>query len=238
MACFPPTDDQGYATPAAMVLALGLAMAGAGMGARSVHLLALNRTELEHSRHEHALDGAHLLAAAAVIRSGGDAPFAWDMGSDVGWLRVVAEPEAAKLSFSRAAALDDETLAAFGAEAAVVRARLTAMAAAETPADPSDFSAAPLWRECAGRLASRFGAAEAYAYVEPREPGVSEDGPHWHVGEAWRIRVTSLSGWRDDRVVRFTGDARRPAATVTRRFYRGARDHIQCADRLKALAGA
>lgn len=239
MACFRLNHDEGYATPAAMVLALGLALLGAGVTARALQGLALSRTAFEQSRQIYALDGAQLQAAAAVVRSGGDAPFAWDLSTDVGWVRVLAEPEAGKLSLQAAARLDDAVLSTFGAaDPEHVRQRLAEAAASSRAADPSDFAADPTWRACAGRFASRFGAAEAYGWAEPREPGVGSDEPNWHVGETWRIRVTSLAGWRDDRVVRFTGDARRPAAIVVRRFYRGARDHIECSDKLKALEGA
>lgn len=232
----PRHDDVGYATPAALVLSLAFALVGAAMTARSVHLLRLTDAELARDVQEIALDGAHLAAAAAIIRSGGSEPFEWTDATSVGWVRIVAEPEAGKLSYGGAAALPDEVLAGFGVQPDALRAQLLEVDA-EAAADPGGLDAAPVWRECGGRLTSPFGAAQDYELQASRQPGVSPDGPNWHIGEVWRVRATSQAGWRDDRIVRFTGDARKPAATVVRVLGRGGQRGIECEDYLTAAAG-
>lgn len=227
-------DEAGYATPAALVFSLAFALVGAAMTARSVQLLRLTEAELTRDVQEIALDGAQLSAAAAIVRSGGSEPFEWTLSTSVGWVRVVAEPEAGKLDYATAAALPDAALGAFGVQADALRGRLGEAAALDAPIDPGSLDAAPVWKECGGRLTSPFGQAQTYAVQTPRLPGLSANGPNWHIGEAWRVRATSEGGWRDDRIVRFTGDAKKPTATVIRVLSRGGQRGIECEDYLAA----
>ncbi|HLZ77177.1 hypothetical protein [Phenylobacterium sp.] len=188
---------------------------------RSLDQLTLTKAELERSRQEYALDGAHLQAVAAIIRSGAPGPFAWSLSTDFGWMQITAEPEVDKLTLSAAAALPATTLAQFGVAApATLAAALARPDVASGATAVGDLDPAPLWRTCGPSLTSPLGQEAQFAYVSRQAP---QDGgtPAWHIGEAWRITATTDAGWRDDRIVRFTGDARHPAAVVTRRLSRG-----------------
>src|SRR5579859_6776126 len=190
----PESSEAGFATPAALVFCLALTLLGSALVLRSLDQLTLTKAELERSRQEYALDGAHLQAVAAIIRSGAPGPFAWSLSTDFGWMQITAEPEVDKLTLSAAAALPATTL--------------------------GDLDPAPLWRTCGPSLTSPLGQEAQFAYVSRQAPQYGGT-PAWHIGEAWRITATTDAGWRDDRIVRFTGDARHPAAVVTRRLSRG-----------------
>lgn len=220
MACCRP-HDAGYATPLALVVSLALALVAVGMVARSTMMLRQARADLARSQAEHALDGAQLEAAATVIRAGAGSAFRWALSTDLGWTEALAESEAEKLDFAAAAALPETTLARFGvADAAALKARLAAAAEAAPDVDVVDLDASPLWRACGPSLVSPFGARSVFARPAYAEPSVGREDPAWRVGEVWRVRITSAEGWRDERFVRFTGDARRPVAVVARRLTR------------------
>lgn len=224
-----PARDEGYATPAALVLALGFAMIGAAMAARGLHTLAQAKADLERTRLEFTLDGAQWLAAATVVRSDRPGPFAWRFSTEQGWVRAVAEPEAAKARLA-VAAEDAALMDALGvADPATLRTRLTAAAAQEVATDVSALDPAPKWRACAASVVSPAGTAGAVSYAGAAEPTAALDRPaNWRIGEVWRIQVATSAGWRDERIVRFTGDARRPVAIVARRLSRAAGDGAQC----------
>jgi hypothetical protein len=232
-------SDDGYATPAALVLSLAFALVATAMTARAVSLLNLTRADYERERQGYALDGAQLQAAAEVIRSGADAgPFEWSLASDIGWIRILAERESAKLSPDAAAALPDPVLSSFGVtDVATFRAALARLDPVAGEVDAGLLAAAPNWRACGASLVSAYGEAERFEAAEPRQPAPGPDGPAWRVGEVWRIRTSSEAGWRDDRIVRFTGDARRPAAIVARRLSRGGERGIRCSELLNEAAG-
>ena len=181
------------------------------------------------------MDGAHLAAAAGVVRSEAHGPYLWTFGMNAGRVEVLAEPDAGKLSPSAAARLQDGELALFGIRDTVaLRARLAATTA-KTPG-LEDLDAAPGWRTCARSLVAYHGEAEHFAYTPPKAPGPGPDPQTWHIGEVWRIRVTSESGWRDDRTVRFTGDAQHPVSVVDRRLSRLSREPQPCSAVLSALS--
>jgi hypothetical protein len=236
----PRSPEDGYATPAALVLSLALAMVGSAMTARSVHTLRLSKAELERSRQELALDGAHLQAAASMIRSGMPGPYAWSLATDFGSMRVVAEAESDKLSPATAAeALDDDQLAALGVvDPAALRDRLAAIGPEPRDVDIAALDAAQPWRECAPSLISPLGRQDHFTYLARRSPGPGPNPSSWRVGEAWRVRIATSAGWRDDRIVRFTGDARHPVAVVVRRLARGQDRGDQCESLLTGLFGA
>jgi len=230
--------DRGYATPAALVLSLGFAMIGAAMAARGLHGLALARAELERARLTAALDGAQLLAAATVVRSGAAGPFAWRFSSEDGWLRAEAEREADKAGLAAAAGAADLMTALGVADAAALQARLAQAASGPAPVDVAALDAAPLWRSCAASVVSAQGEAEAPAYADHAAPTPAPERPaDWRIGEVWRIQVATPAGWRDERIVRFTGDARRPVAIVARRLSRARGDGAECEPVLKAALG-
>lgn len=220
MACCRP-HDAGYATPLALVVSLALALVATAMVARSTLMLRQARADLSRSQAEHALDGAQLEAAATVVRAGAGAAFRWALSTDLGWTEALAESEAEKLGLAAAADLPEATLARFGvADPAALKARLAAAAAAAPEVDVADLDEAPLWRACGPSLVSPFGAKAAFAPPAYAVPSLGQEDPAWRVGEVWRMRITSAEGWRDERLVRFTGDARRPAAVVARRLTR------------------
>jgi len=229
--------EDGYATPAALVLCLGFAMIAAALAARGLHGLALARTELERSRLAATLDGAQLLAAATVIRSGAAGPFAWRLSSEQGWLRAEAEREADKAGLAAAAEAEDLFEALGVADRAALQGRLAAAATAARPVDIAALDAAA-WRSCASGVVSQMGEAQAVTYVGAAAPTTAPQRPaDWRIGEVWRIQVATPAGWRDERIVRFTGDARRPVAIVARRLTRAAGDGAECATLLKAALG-
>lgn len=239
MACCPRENSQaGYATPAALVLSLALALVGSATVVGSVQMLRLTRADLELTKQEFALDGAHFEAVAQIVRSGVPGPYAWTMSSDVGWMQVVAEPEADKLSFAAAAALDAGALSALGvARPEALKARLAQAAADDADVAVGGLDPAPLWSACGPSLASPLGQQDRFRYVRPREPGLGADAASWRVGEAWRVSIATSAGWRDDRIVRFTGNARHPTAVVARRLTRGGDRGGECASILSDFFG-
>jgi len=214
-------DDSGYALPAAMMLALVLAVTAAGLMARSMTVLRQSKDDLDRLRIERGLDGAHLLAASAIVSSQTAGPYRWSLASEVGPVEIVADEERAKLGFAEAAALPAETLARLGVtDAPALRARLAQAAESPLPPLTADLDTAPTWRFCAPALISPLGRSQALQYTIPTEPGPGTLPASWRIGEVWRVSIVTPGGWRDDRLVRFTGDASRPNATVARRFFR------------------
>jgi hypothetical protein len=222
-------EDRGYATPAALVLSLALALIGSATVTRSVQLLALCRTEFARTREAFVMDGAQLAAAAAVIRSGRDGPYRWALASELGWIEVAAEAEAEKLSFTAAVQLGDDVFRAFGvAEPDLLRARLADAATQDRPPPVGELDGAPAWRACAASFVSPAGLADVFVPASPREPGPGPRPVSWRVGEAWRVQVTTPAGWRDERIVRFTGDAGHPVAVASRWVRKGTKGGVEC----------
>jgi hypothetical protein len=203
-----------------MVLALGLSLLAVALVGRSVMMLRLAKADLKRAGAEYVLDGAHLAAAAAVVRAGEGGPYRWALPTDGGFAEVFAEPEADKVSPATAAAWPETNFTALGvADVAGLKGRLAAVSG-EPFADVAALDAAPMWRECAASLVSSLGRRTGGAPRAPSEPRPRPETPDWRVGETWRVRVTTAVGWRDDRIVRFTGDARHPVAVVRRRLSR------------------
>jgi len=101
VACLPPPrSDLGYATPAALVFALALALVASVTVVRGAAIVRLSRADLTRTQLEYVLDGAQLDAAATVIRSGAGGPYHWSMASDTGWLDALAERESDKLDLA------------------------------------------------------------------------------------------------------------------------------------------
>jgi hypothetical protein len=229
-----PHSEAGYATPAALIFALGLALVATAMVARSVMLLRQMRADLTQTQAELVLDGAHLLAAATVVRAGEGGPYVWSLPTDAGLAEAHAEAEGLKLSPEVAAELPEGVFVAMGVgNVSTVRAALRA-APAGAP-DIASLDAAPLWRACATGLISGLGKGARATLRAPSEPRLRPETPDWRVGELWRIRITTPAGWRDDRLVRFTGDAQRPAAVVRRVLSRGQGGQGRCEPMWTAL---
>jgi hypothetical protein len=213
-----------------------MALVASAMVARSVMMLRLARADLERTRAEDVLDGAQLQAAATVIRAGSGGPYRWAEPTDMGFAEALAESETEKLSPAAGANLPDAVLAAYGVDdVAALKARLTS-AAGTASLDVSALDAAPLWHECAASLVSRLGLKPADQrpgpHIAPSSVSTTASGlpnpPAWRVGETWRVRITTAAGWRDDRIVRFTGDAHHPVAVVRRELSRTSGGQGRC----------
>ena len=233
MACFRfIRDDAGYAAPAAFIVAMGLALVGAAVVDRSVGLLRLSRNDLNLMQTEYVLSGAQLTAAATIVRTQQPPPYHWAIATEVGAADSYAEPEQTKLSLTAASRLDDGFFERFGvASPDALRARLGAAAASGLFTDVGALDGAQLWKLCAPQVISYFGLADTLGYTPPVEPvlGPGPEPQSWRIGEVWRISLATPAGWRDQRYMRFTGDASHPAAVVARHLSRGEGDGGRCA---------
>lgn len=217
------------------MVALALSLVAVAMVGRSVMLLRLAKADLQRAGAQYVLDGAHLAAAAAVVRAGEGGPYRWALPIDGGFAEALAEREADKFDLSGAGP-PDAIFAALGvSDPAALKGRL-ATAAAAPFADVGAMDAAPLWRECAASLISSLGRRTGGDIVPPTEPRQRPENPDWRVGDTWRIRITTAAGWRDDRIVRFTGDARHPVAVVRRRLSRSDGGQGRCDSMMAAAA--
>jgi hypothetical protein len=229
--------EHGYATPMALVLSVGLALIVSALVARNVEMLYLSKADLERDRQEFGLDGAHFIAASTIVRHGEPGPFRWTVTTDVGHAEVIAEFEADKIALSAAHQADDEFEYLHVADAVALKARLTAAGEAAPIASIASLDASPLWQKCADSVFSAYGDKTHLAAVAYHSPGTVASEPAWHIGEAWRVRITTSAGWRDERIVRFTGDPQHPAATVHRDFGRVTGGGDQCEEILMSLRG-
>lgn len=238
MACLTPASpDRGYATPTAMIFALTLALVATALVQRSIGILSLSRSDLERLKMDYALDGAQLSTVAAVVRTGAGGPYRWPLSTDAGWVEAVAESETDKVGLAAAAQMRDGIYQAMGVDdVEALKARLAAAAGGPRILDIGELDAAPLWRACAASLISSFGAQVALQPVQVQQPHMGDLTPSWRVGEVWRIQVTTTAGWRDERIVRLTGDALHPAAVVLRRLSRGNGGQGQCDAVIAAVA--
>ncbi len=215
-----PKSD-GYATAAAAMVSLAIALVATAVTATSVAELRLARTDLRRMQAEYGLAGAETLAAMTVLESRQAGRLRWRFSTDLGPVEALAEPEAAKLGYGAAADLDDGSLARLGVgDPARVRAKLRGLALTKTAALTAlrDADLSPRWRDCAASAISPVGQGSKLGVPAPAEPQGS--GSAWHAGEVWRIRV-SAAGWTEDRLVRFTGSEDHPAAIIDRRLVRG-----------------
>jgi hypothetical protein len=229
-------NDAGYATPTALVFTLALALVAAVLVQRSVSQLRLARTDLVRAQLEYALDGAQLSAAATVVRSGAGGPYRWPFSTDVGWVEAVAESESDKVGVAAAAQLDANVYRALGVEDVdALKGRLAAVGGGAL-LDVGSLDTAPLWRTCAASLVSTFGTKTSITAPSVQQPHMGDLTPAWRVGEVWRLQVTTSTGWRDERIVRFTGDERHPAAVVLRQMSRGQGGQGQCDAVFAAMA--
>ena len=220
-----------------MVFSLALALVGVAMVGRSLALLRMVRADLARTQAEYALDGAHLAAAAAIVRSTRPGPYRWTLATEDGWTEITAEAEADKLSLDAASRLTDKDIAAFDvSDPQALRSKLITASGQPGYLDISALDGAGLWRMCGPSLTSAYGRQASFTYAAPVEPGLGSKPASWHIGETWRITITTSAGWRDARIVRFTGDARHPAATVLRWLSRDGGVGGQCETVLRAVS--
>jgi len=212
-----------------MIFALTLALVATALVQRSTSVLRLSRGDLGRMQIGYALDGAQLSTVAAVIRSGAGGPYRWPLSTDAGWVEAVAESEGDKVSLAAAPQLDDRVFRAMEVDDVdALKARMAAAAAGDAVIDVGELDSAPLWRACAATMISSFGAKRSIQASQVQQPHMGDLTPAWRVGEVWRTQVTTVAGWRDERIVRFTGDALHPAAVVLRELSRGKGGQGQC----------
>lgn len=226
--------EAGFATSAAMVASMSLAMVAAALAAAGV--AELKRAQGEHGKLEarYALEAAQRLAALEILQDGIQGRLSWSLEGPHGPVRILAEPESIKASLEAAGKDDDRGLERFGvSNPSALGARLAdAEFARADQAWIETLAASPLWRGCANSMISRFGLArklELTASAQPDRKGFS-----WRPGEVWRVRASLAGGWTDDRVVRFTGDALQPTATIERRVMRTNGEEATCAQLMTA----
>ena len=237
--CPPPPHEAGFATPGAMLIGAAIALVAVWSVVRGDALLRRARADHDRAAYEYVLEGAQLTAAAEVVRTEPGGAYAWILRSDLGPLEVVAQPERDKLSLAAAARLDPAQLARFQvADPARLLERLATAAADPAQVEVGGLDPSPLWRECGPAMVSPFGQAQHPTFQTPREPVAGPEPSYWRIGEAWRVRLATSAGWRDDRLVRFTGDPGHPTATIVRRFWRGSVSRGTCDAILQALAAS
>lgn len=231
--------QDGYATPAAAVISFAIAIVVATLTVRGTAELGLAKAELAAAQTDYALAAAQNAAMAVIATSSRPPPYRWVVASQGEAVAAVAEPERPKLSLTAAMALDDDALMRLGADDPQrLRHRLASAGQADRLIWTADQESVARWRACAPAYVSPYGAASqmpAQAYGEPepaQQPGL------WRAGEVWRIQVTLPSGWRDERIVRFTGNGVNPVAVLGRRLSRVAKGQQTCEPHLEDTAGA
>ncbi len=230
MACSPRNEgEDGYATATAAMIALALAVVAAAVVGAATTELRTARAEFDRRGAEFALDGVQLMAQQALMMDGVGLRYRWTLPSTIGEVEILAEREAAKMSLS-AAAEDVELLDALGVrDGERLRGRLLAAEAARADAVAlGRLDAARAWRGCAASLMSPYGQARKPGLVAAKAPAAGRVDVR--PGQVWRLRAASRSGWADERIVRFTGDRRHPAAVVERSFARGGWRGEPCKD--------
>lgn len=220
--------EEGFATSAATLISLALAIIAVAVTAAAIARLKAARADFQRARSENLLAGAQQSALLAVVAGGPAGRFRWTVFTDQGQVRALAEPEAAKASLASLVMLDDAAFARFGvADPRGLKGRLAQLSVAEAisggieAADPS-----LTWRSCSRSFVSAFGAGAELGVQPAKEPALATAVAR--TGEVWRVRVRDAAGWVDDRVVRFTGDGTNPAAVVERRFEKLNDEGVQC----------
>jgi hypothetical protein len=227
--------DDGYATPAAAVISLAVALVVTSLMARSLSELNLAKTALTKTQADYALKAAIDAALAAIGTSDQPPPYRWTQASLGKAYDVIAEPERAKMSPMAMADLDDASFAALGvSDPTPVRERLRGLQLGRHLVWIADQASSETWRACAATFVSPYGAAAAPQVPIYREPHAGATSASFRAGEVWRIRATDPDGWRDERVIMFTGDGLNPAAVIDRRFARASKGQPQCEDLLSA----
>ena len=218
--CRTEPPDAGYATAAAMAFGLSLALTAAALTTLASTRLHAARADLDRLAAERFLDGARQQAVQRILTSSKPIRLGWADKTQDAEVSLLAEPEAAKLGYEAAAKLEDADFKALGVnDADALRSRLAeAASGADAPVvSPADLDSSPVWRACAGSLMSFFGTAKSQTLTAPESP--DDRAFTWRLGEVWRIRTVG-GGWAETTLVRFTGDAGRPAAVIARALAR------------------
>ncbi|MDB5438840.1 MAG: hypothetical protein JWM33_1267 [Caulobacteraceae bacterium] len=225
--CQPDKAKRGFATLAAAVLCLSLAMMAVALTEAASLDLRASRARFDQFQAQYALDGAHRIAVQALLEANPAGRFTFSLDGDGGPVEVVAEPEAPKLAAGDAAQLDDQLLDRMGVrDPGRLRQALAALADRPDANPISALDSAPAWQACAPSLISAFGRADQLTPMPLQSSPRSRFSARG--GEVWRLRLTDSQGWTDERWVRFTADARRPAATIIRDFRQSSPVGTQC----------
>ncbi len=210
----------GYATASAITVSMSVALVASALSGLAGEQLRSARNDLRRLQTEYALAQAHRTLAVALMKNDRTGRLEWRLDAGIGTVAAMAEPESAKLGYGKAAALDNVALARLGvADPDGLRARLKAEIADGASRTPvRDLDQAALWRTCAASLVSRYGAATVLAKPKIAAPNTRRFS--WRGGEVWRVRLTAPDGWSDERIERFTGNPRQPAAVIERSFSR------------------
>lgn len=223
------SSEEGYATPAAASIATAIAVVAIVFVSRSTTELRLARADFQKMQAEYLLAGGHTVALLAIAASSKAPPFRFTTASLGKAFKVTAEPEWPKLSLAAADALDDETMDRLGiGDHQAVRQKLLALPEVEGLRWASDAATSKAWRGCANALISPYGASSIPPVLSYVDPEAGHDSPKWRAGQVWRITVTDEDGWRDERIVRFTGNGSHPAVVIARRLSRGWKEEPEC----------
>jgi hypothetical protein len=214
MACVMRSEgDDGYATAAAMMVALASSIAATAILAGAVAEQRAARAQLERTTISARMNGLQLLAAGRLNRNSAPGRLQWS-GQELGsTFTVLAEPEADKAGIESLQS-DPSLMASLSPlDPAKAEAFLRGQALVDTPRPIAQADASPLWRACAPSLISYVGRS---APMPRPAPGpLREDGLRPHAGEVWRVMVRA-DGWSDERLVRLTGNSREPGLTLNR----------------------
>lgn len=222
MGCLIDRTDDGYATPAAAVISLTIALVVTAGVTRAFSELRLSQSDFGRMQAEQALSGAQSAAALAIATSSRPPPYRWTLPSLGYGVDVVAEPESAKLTPTAFANVSDTWLAKFGVtDPEALKSRIAGLAGATELLWVADEDAARPWSVCGPSLVSQFGDSDQPPSGAYEQPQAGEQTAFWRAGEVWRIQATEPSGWRDERIVRFTGNGLQPAVIIGRRLTKG-----------------
>lgn len=224
----------GFATSAAMMLSLALALVAIAATTASVTQLKSARADFDRTSAQNLLAGAQQNAALTVANGGSDARLRWSFQLQNNAVKALAEPEGAKASVTNVVAMDDSAFATLGVtDPKALRTKLSTMSTTQILGpDLAAADESAIWKACARSLISPFGQNNQLQLMGAQD--ASLESTTRRTGEIWRVRVADGAGWADDRIVRFTGDLLHPAAVVERRFFKLDREGDQCDSLLKS----
>ena len=223
----PLTAESGFATPAAAVISLGLAVVASALTVLATTDLRRAKAEALKTRAEYQLDGVQQRASLIAITEPKATRLAWTISAPKGTADVLAEAEGVKLGLTDEHAPGADVLRRLGVQdPGALGQRLQTLSMQEALGPELEAAdTAPQWRACARSLISAYGAANSPPKLQTTLPSQGE--VITRIGEIWRIRAT-MDGWADDRIVRLTGDPARLAAVIERRFYRRSEGRDRC----------
>lgn len=216
--------DAGYATAAASSVCLALAVTVTAFMTYAASEARAAKRGLRQVQTEALLQGGHVLAVVAVLDNATAGRLRWTDSDGSTAFEILAEPERDKLDAKSAATDMVRQLGA--ADPVKVSSIIQSGISTRNPVALPEVDSSEAWRRCANSVLSYYGEAKKIA-LSPAN-AADQTGLKPHVGEVWRIRV-STNGWADDRVVRLTGNGQRPTNLISRSFYRSSVKGEPCA---------